>query len=166
MKISKNISIYSEFGRNHPIWRLIFDQRLWWNLRMRSEMDRRDEATSHALEITLETPSIWSWSNTPDTFLSILISAVITLLMNDWDYIVFKTIHRRVMMRHIPLHLSDDRRSWFNRAIGRSTCCHIVDRDWSSIVIDQMLQIASRHLRANNKLKNWFEIRKKSLEIY
>ena len=37
---------------------------------------------------------------------------------------------------------------------------HVTSRLWSSIVIDWTLQIVPPHLRANNKLKNRFLIRK------
>ena len=45
-------------------------------------MDCQDEATSRALEVTYETSSVGSLSNASDAFSSVLISAVITLLMN------------------------------------------------------------------------------------
>ena len=36
-------------------------------------------------EKTHQTPSIWSWSNAPDAFLLVLVSLVITPLMDGWD---------------------------------------------------------------------------------
>ena len=68
-----------------------------------------------------------------------LISDVITLLMNGWDYIVFKMILQRVILRHVPLPLSDDRRSRFNRVIEHSTLCQVIYRSWLSIAIDRTL---------------------------
>ena len=49
---------------------------------IRSQIDRRDFATSRALEVTLETPSIGSCSYASDTFSSVLISPVITPQIN------------------------------------------------------------------------------------
>ena len=48
-------------------------------------MDRQDFAMLRALDITPETSSIRSCSNALDAFTSVLISVVITLLMNDCD---------------------------------------------------------------------------------
>ena len=70
-----------------------------------------------------------------------------------------------------PHVLSEDRRSRFNCTIRRPTMRHVALRPWSSIAIDQTLQIAPRHLRAINNMKNWFKLEKlifnsrKSLKI-
>ena len=125
-----------------------------------SEMDHRDEATSRALEITVETPSVWSLIKHSRCVFADLISAVITLLMNGLDYIIFKMIRRQVILRHVPPPLSDDQRSWFNCAIGRPTLRHISSRPWSPMAVDRMLQIAPHHLCAINNLQIRFKIRK------
>ena len=120
-----------------------------------SKMDCRDEATSRALEITLETPSVRSWSNAPDAFSLVWSSAIINLLMNGWDYIVFKTIRQRVILCHVPSPLSEGQWSQFNRVIGRPTLRHVTSRSWSSITIDQRLQIARRRVVTDVLIINW-----------
>ena len=59
-----------------------------------------------------------------------------------------------------PYALSEDRRSQFNRAIGRPMLRHVTSHLWSSIAIDRTVQIALCHLRAYKILKNQFLIRK------
>ena len=72
--------------------------------------------------------------------------------------IEIKTIPSESDHATYPTPLSEDQRSRFNRVIGRPTVRHIIFYSWSSIVIDRMLLIAPRQLRANNKWKNQFKL--------
>ena len=70
-------------------------------------MDRRDFATVRALEVTLETPSVRSRSNSLDAFLSVLISAVVTPHINNSYLIILKQFTDEWNCARYPI-LSED----------------------------------------------------------
>ena len=132
--MSKNISIYSDFGRNCPIRHFLFDQQLWLIALMRivivksQPLDRR--STTEIL------PRRVCYKNAcnvrhliaigrSDAFLVRLISAVITRLMDGKDYIIFKMIRRWVILRHVTPLFKWRSTAWILRAIGRFTGCHV-----------------------------------------
>ena len=112
MKMLKNISIYSQFGRNRLMKRVIFDERLWLitpmrivtiksqplDLRLTAEISPRRVRYKNACNVRRLIVIERS-----DSFLIGLISAVITRLMDGWYYIIFKMIRLRVIVRHVAL---------------------------------------------------------------